>query len=92
MPIELIFQREKRPEGRTEEKGAFQLQDAIDGKPVTTRSGRPLQFVAFAEGARSHQQLVLLDPDSGSIETYWADGCYMRDREPSSLDVFTGRE
>lgn len=64
--------------------------DLKPGDVVTTRGGAKLQFVAIVPQARLDSQAVFVSMETGTIEAYWIDGCYMPDRGYSTLDIVAG--
>lgn len=64
----------------------FNLQDAINGKPVITRAGVSLTFGAYIPKANSHK-LFMLSPD-GDVFQYCENGRYIGNGRESNMDLF----
>jgi hypothetical protein len=51
----------------------FNLEEALAGKPLVTRAGRPMFLVVFDENLRPYSQLIVRDKD-GYLRTRFKDG------------------
>jgi hypothetical protein len=58
----------------------FNLQEAIAGKPIQTRDGRVLKFVAHVPEAREGYKVIIMKGD-GYIGCWREDGKYLKDEE-----------
>jgi hypothetical protein len=64
----------------------FNLQDALAGKPVITRSGHPVTQLTYFSDADIEQKL--LGCESGTIERWDDQGYYQPSKRESSMDLF----
>lgn len=64
----------------------FNLQDAINGKPVITRAGDSLTFGAYIPQAKGYK-LFMIDPD-GDVNRYNENGRYRGNVTESEMDLF----
>lgn len=67
----------------------FDLDACMQGQPVHTLQGRPMQFVALVTKAALPQQLVMLDLVDRDIVTYYPDGVFFEDRRQAGMDLYT---
>lgn len=66
----------------------FNLQKAIDGKPIVTRDGKKvLDFHYFKNCVQYRQCVVVIEGNSGSLSEYDCNGRFLRNEE-SNFDLF----
>ncbi len=57
-------------------------------KPFTTKSGKQRTFIGVLSGPTPiGETIVVQDPDDGSVDLYFPDGRYNKDRPSPSLDL-----
>lgn len=64
----------------------FNLKEAIEGKPLVNRQGKPVKFIAYVPEAVDCYRLIVLDCNN-QIVCYYDDGSYIGTKE-HFMDVF----
>ena len=71
----------------------FNLEEAKSGKPLITRNGQSVKFVAHVpELEKEYESLIVFNYGSTAVNNYFNDGSYFslggRDDDPASIDLF----